>query len=164
MVIRGPIGCTIDFRCRLLHLEIILLKKPSRIALCNKALLQIKSIVKFPIHNTWINDDVGRSLLFLKLELADFHDHLYLIDIKKNNKNNEAFCFFLFTTKEMLNEKNITMICEASEGKKGTKKWFDICKTNFNQKRAMKHMHTVQSDWIDSFSKIFNTLIKKKKL
>ncbi|MFW1974108.1 hypothetical protein ACNPQJ_21600, partial [Acinetobacter bereziniae] len=31
------IGCTIDFRCRLLHLEIILLKKPSRIALCNKA-------------------------------------------------------------------------------------------------------------------------------
>ncbi|MFW1762377.1 hypothetical protein ACG9X4_12635, partial [Acinetobacter calcoaceticus] len=32
-----PIGCTIDFRCRLLHLEIILLKKPSRIALCNKA-------------------------------------------------------------------------------------------------------------------------------
>lgn len=145
-------------------MEIILLKKPSRIALCNKALLQIKSIVKFPIHNTWINDDVGRSLLFLKLELADFHDHLYLIDIKKNNKNNEAFCFFLFTTKEMLNEKNITMICEAIEGKKGTKKWFDICKTNFNQKRAMKHMHTVQSDWIDSFSKIFNTLIKKKKL
>lgn len=128
------------------------------------SLLQIKSIVKFPIHNTWINDDVGRSLLFLKLELADFHDHLYLIDIKKNNKNNEAFCFFLFTTKEMLNEKNITMICEAIEGKKGTKKWFDICKTNFNQKRAMKHMHTVQSDWIDSFSKIFNTLIKKKKL
>ncbi|TVT86894.1 hypothetical protein FPV60_02440 [Acinetobacter colistiniresistens] len=38
MVIRGPIGCTIDFRCRLLHLEIILLKKPSRIALCNKAI------------------------------------------------------------------------------------------------------------------------------
>ena len=40
MVIRGPIGCTIDFRCRLLHLEIILLKKPSRIALCNKAILR----------------------------------------------------------------------------------------------------------------------------
>ncbi|NKG36095.1 hypothetical protein CAP43_15030 [Acinetobacter junii] len=37
MVIRGPIGCTVDFRCRLLHMEIILLKKPSRIALCNKA-------------------------------------------------------------------------------------------------------------------------------
>ncbi|GAB3054490.1 hypothetical protein GCM10027155_21000 [Acinetobacter apis] len=128
------------------------------------SLLQIKPIVKSPIHNTWINDDVGRSLLFLKLELADFHDHLYLIDIKKNNKNNEAFCFFLFMTKEMLNEKNITMICEAIEGKKGTKKWFDICKTNFNQKRAMKHMYTVQSDWIDSFNKIFNTLIKKKKL
>ncbi|MFW2033866.1 choice-of-anchor I family protein, partial [Acinetobacter junii] len=32
-----PIGCTVDFRCRLVHLEIILLKKPSRTALCNKA-------------------------------------------------------------------------------------------------------------------------------
>ncbi|MFW2036530.1 hypothetical protein ACG93L_13825, partial [Acinetobacter junii] len=31
------IGCTVDFRCRLVHLEIILLKKPSRTALCNKA-------------------------------------------------------------------------------------------------------------------------------
>ncbi len=128
------------------------------------SLLQIKPIVKFPIHNTWINNEIGRSLLFLKLELADFHDHLYLIDIKKNNKNNEAFCFFLFTTKDMLYEKNITMICEAIEGKKGTKKWFDICKTNFNQKRAMKHMYTVQTDWVDSFNKIFNALIKKKKL
>lgn len=46
----------------------------------------------------------------------------YLIDIKKNNKNNEAFCFFLFITKEMLNEKNITMICEAIEGEKRNKK------------------------------------------
>lgn len=128
------------------------------------SLLQIKPIVKFPIHNTWINDDVGRLLLFLKLELAEFHDHLYLIDIKKNNKNNEAFCFFLFITKELLNEKNITMICEAIEGKKGTKKWFDICKTNFNQKRAMKHMHTDQADWVASFNKIFKILIKKKKL
>ncbi len=74
------------------------------------------------------------------------------------------FVFFLFITKEMLNEKNITMICEAIEGKKGTKKWFDICKTNFNQKRAMKHMHTDQADWVASFNKIFKILIKKKKL
>lgn len=127
------------------------------------SLLQIKPIVKSPTHNTWINDEVGRSLLFLKLELTDFHDHLYLIDIKKNSKT-EAFCFFLFITKKMLNEKNIKMISEAIEGKKGTKKWFDICKTHFNQKRAMNHMYTVQSDWIDSFNKIFKTLIKKKKL
>ena len=42
MVIRGPIGCTVDFRDRLLHLEIILLKKPSRIALCNKAIAESK--------------------------------------------------------------------------------------------------------------------------
>lgn len=128
------------------------------------SLLQIKQIVKSPTYNTWINDEVGRSLLFLKLELTDFHDHLYLIDIKKNNKNTESFCFFLFITKKMLNEKNIKMICEAIEGKKGTKKWFDICKTDFDQKRALKHMPTVQSDWIVSFDKIFNTLIKKKKL
>ena len=45
MVIRGPIGCTIDFRCRLLHLEIILLKKPSRIALCNKADRQAHAVI-----------------------------------------------------------------------------------------------------------------------
>ena len=128
------------------------------------SLLQIKQIVKSPTYNTWINDEVGRSLLFLKLELTDFHDHLYLIDIKKNNKNTESFCFFLFITKKMLNEKNIKMICEAIEGKKGTKKWFDICKTDFDQKRALKHMPTIQSDWIVSFDKIFNTLIKKKKL
>ena len=63
----------------------------------------------------------------------------------------------------MLNEKNITMICEAIEGKKGTKKWFDICKTNFNQKRAMKHMHTDQADWVASFNKIFKILNKLEK-
>ena len=33
----GPIGCAVDFLCRLLHLEIILPKKPLRTALCNKA-------------------------------------------------------------------------------------------------------------------------------
>ncbi|MEQ1166149.1 hypothetical protein ABLT95_18935, partial [Acinetobacter nosocomialis] len=38
--------CTIDFRCRLLHLEIILLKKPSRIALCNKAFKEYKTFMK----------------------------------------------------------------------------------------------------------------------
>jgi len=36
-VICGPIGCAVDFVCRLLHLEIILPKKPLRTALCNKA-------------------------------------------------------------------------------------------------------------------------------
>ncbi|MFK6065526.1 hypothetical protein Q4405_20835, partial [Acinetobacter baumannii] len=36
-VICGPIGCAVDFLCRLLHLKIILLKKPLRTALCNKA-------------------------------------------------------------------------------------------------------------------------------
>ncbi|TDA52707.1 hypothetical protein ETP77_19095, partial [Acinetobacter baumannii] len=33
----GPIGCAVDFVCRLLHLKIISLKKPLQIGLCNKA-------------------------------------------------------------------------------------------------------------------------------
>ena len=36
-VICGPIGCAVDFLCRLIHLEIISLKKPLKIGLCNKA-------------------------------------------------------------------------------------------------------------------------------
>ncbi|MEQ1420304.1 hypothetical protein ABLU12_15070, partial [Acinetobacter indicus] len=36
-VICGPIGCAVDFVCRLLHLEIILPKESLRTALCNKA-------------------------------------------------------------------------------------------------------------------------------
>ena len=38
-VICGPIGCTVDFVCRLLHLKIISLKKPLQIGLCNKAII-----------------------------------------------------------------------------------------------------------------------------
>ncbi|MBQ5177293.1 hypothetical protein C6378_18300, partial [Acinetobacter pittii] len=34
----GPIGCAVDFVCRLLHLKIISLKKPLQIGLCNKAI------------------------------------------------------------------------------------------------------------------------------
>ncbi|MFI7963265.1 hypothetical protein ACFMKD_04075, partial [Acinetobacter baumannii] len=36
-VICGPIGCAVDFVCRLLHLKIISLKNPLQIGLCNKA-------------------------------------------------------------------------------------------------------------------------------
>ncbi|MCD0186979.1 hypothetical protein [Acinetobacter sp. PW68] len=129
----------------------------------NFSILQIKPIVEFPIHNTWINNKVGRSLMLLKLELMDYHDHLYLLDIKKNNKN-ENYCFFLFTTKEPLNEKNIKIISEAIEKKKGTKKWFNVCDVKFKKIRALKHMHTVQSDWINSFNKVLNQLVKNKKL
>ena len=35
--IAPKIGCTINFRCRLIHLKIILLKKPLQIGFCNKA-------------------------------------------------------------------------------------------------------------------------------
>ncbi|MFW1995889.1 hypothetical protein ACG904_13190, partial [Acinetobacter guillouiae] len=34
-----PIGCAVDFVCRLLHLKIISLKNPLQIGLCNKAIL-----------------------------------------------------------------------------------------------------------------------------
>lgn len=35
--IRGPISCTIDFWCGLIHLSIMLLNKPLEVGLCNKA-------------------------------------------------------------------------------------------------------------------------------
>ena len=38
-VICGPIGCTVDFVCRLLHLKIILLKKPLQIVCATKPLV-----------------------------------------------------------------------------------------------------------------------------
>ncbi|MCZ3203163.1 hypothetical protein NYZ48_16620, partial [Acinetobacter baumannii] len=38
-----PIGCAVDFVCRLLHLKIISLKKPLQIGLCNKAIGNYKS-------------------------------------------------------------------------------------------------------------------------
>ncbi|RDF70654.1 hypothetical protein DV997_08240, partial [Acinetobacter baumannii] len=41
-VVCGPIGCTVDFRCRLIHLKIILWNKPLEIGLCNKADLEQK--------------------------------------------------------------------------------------------------------------------------
>ncbi|MCZ3182388.1 LysE family translocator, partial [Acinetobacter baumannii] len=42
----GPIGCTVDFRCRLIHLKIILWNKPLEIGLCNKAYLGYKNFIK----------------------------------------------------------------------------------------------------------------------
>ena len=55
-VIYGPIGCAVDFVCRLLHLKIILLKKPSRIGLCNKATSTYTSLCNKAIINIkkWI--------------------------------------------------------------------------------------------------------------
>ncbi|MDV8153905.1 hypothetical protein R5L37_19405, partial [Acinetobacter pittii] len=41
-VVCGPIGCTVDFRCRLIHLKIILWNKPLEIGLCNKAVHERK--------------------------------------------------------------------------------------------------------------------------
>ncbi|MFK6580789.1 hypothetical protein Q4395_18155, partial [Acinetobacter baumannii] len=54
-VICGPIGCAVDFLCRLLHLKIILLKKPLRTALCNKADVRSNYTSKNSISNKSIN-------------------------------------------------------------------------------------------------------------
>ncbi|QHI32235.1 hypothetical protein Ahae11616_05960 [Acinetobacter haemolyticus] len=56
-VICGPIGCAVDFVCRLLHLKIISLKKLLQIGLCNKALQRLKMqykviSVEFPTKHT----------------------------------------------------------------------------------------------------------------
>ena len=40
-----PIGCTIGFRGRFIHFEIILLNKPSMLGLCNKAVEMYKNIL-----------------------------------------------------------------------------------------------------------------------
>ncbi|NAR78085.1 hypothetical protein GPS55_16225, partial [Acinetobacter haemolyticus] len=37
-IIGRPVGCTISFRSRFIHFEIIGLNKPYRLGLCNKAL------------------------------------------------------------------------------------------------------------------------------
>ncbi|QNY16848.1 hypothetical protein IC765_15140 [Acinetobacter seifertii] len=49
-VICGPIGCAVDFLCRLLHLKIILLKKPLRTALCNKAINNLKEDLQLELN------------------------------------------------------------------------------------------------------------------
>ena len=74
-------------------------------------LLQIKELVPNPNHPSWIDDKLGRQLLFLKLELKDRIDHYYLIDIHKN-RNHEAFCAFLIITPYRLTGEQISKICE----------------------------------------------------
>ena len=46
MIVFGPVDCTVDFRCRLLHSEIILLKQTLRTALCNKASANYKTALE----------------------------------------------------------------------------------------------------------------------
>ncbi|MFW1893710.1 hypothetical protein ACG909_18745, partial [Acinetobacter geminorum] len=65
------IGCTIDFRCRLLHLEIILLKKPSRIALCNKAYPHIEIDLLFSENSVDINEHKFDIILKFEEEITD---------------------------------------------------------------------------------------------
>ena len=88
--------------------------------------LQIKELVPNPNHPSWIDDKLGRHLLFLKLELKDRIDHCYLIDIYKNKKH-EAFCAFLIVTPYRLTREQINKICIELESAKGIKKWTTHC-------------------------------------
>ncbi|WP_334474601.1 phosphodiester glycosidase family protein, partial [Acinetobacter pittii] len=104
------------FRCRLLHLEIILLKKPSRIALCNKAVIdgKINSLFLSDSQSKKIRNGVGirdNKLYFvisknrvnfynfaeffqrnLKVEQALYLDgSISSLYMQKNNRNDQQF-------------------------------------------------------------------------
>ncbi|MFW1938798.1 hypothetical protein ACG9XX_16220, partial [Acinetobacter baumannii] len=46
-----PIGCTVDFRGRLIHIEIILLNKLLMLGLCNKAISNYEGAVLLVSHD-----------------------------------------------------------------------------------------------------------------
>ena len=56
-VICGPIGCAVDFVCRLLHLKIISLKNPLQIGLCNKA-TEVDKLVKRGIAIQFVKENI----------------------------------------------------------------------------------------------------------
>ncbi|MEW0941859.1 hypothetical protein AB0S70_19710, partial [Acinetobacter baumannii] len=60
----GPIGCTVDFRCRLIHLKIILWNKPLEIGLCNKAFTN-----HFIIYFFQLNININSIILKIHLVL-----------------------------------------------------------------------------------------------
>ncbi|MDO3668685.1 hypothetical protein Q3V22_09425, partial [Acinetobacter baumannii] len=45
-IIGRPVGCTISFRSRFIHFEIIGLNKPYRLGLCNKAFVCMRIVEK----------------------------------------------------------------------------------------------------------------------
>ncbi|MDV8150148.1 hypothetical protein R5L37_00005, partial [Acinetobacter pittii] len=80
-VVCGPIGCTVDFRCRLIHLKIILWNKPLEIGLCNKADLPLK--VK------WINFQYSKDN-FESKELVCYLDDF--VEVLKKYSSLEISC------------------------------------------------------------------------
>ncbi|MFP0550269.1 hypothetical protein ACLDXX_17645, partial [Acinetobacter baumannii] len=77
-VICGPIGCAVDFVCRLLHLKIISLKNPLQIGLCNKAVFVVN---KDAI--TQLNWKIDNSQKTTSLNISNIGNrHALLNDLK----------------------------------------------------------------------------------
>lgn len=121
------------------------------------SLLQLSFIIESENYRPWVNSNKGRKIMFLKIELNNFDDHLYLIDIKKNIKN-ESNCVFLFISKIKLDNKDIKKICEAIAGKKGTKKWLENKNIDLYKKKAIMHKYTTKADWMKVLNSFFNRL------
>ena len=106
-----------------------------------------------------MDTQIGRKLLFLKLELKDQNDHCYLIDIYKNKKH-EAFCAFLIVTPYRLTREQINKICIELESAKGIKKWTTHCEYFTKQIISLKHSWATPDEWKNKFKNLFKTLSK----
>ncbi|MFX5514103.1 hypothetical protein ABTD48_18875, partial [Acinetobacter baumannii] len=69
-VICGPIGCAVDFVCRLLHLKIISLKNPLQIGLCNKAVWKGNLSIKQDTFS-YLTDEYEIMLYSLNIQMKD---------------------------------------------------------------------------------------------
>ncbi|MCZ6923413.1 hypothetical protein NVV75_16525, partial [Acinetobacter baumannii] len=58
-IIGRPVGCTISFRSRFIHFEIIGLNKPYRLGLCNKAVLVLKLKSRYKFLNTELINELS---------------------------------------------------------------------------------------------------------
>ena len=105
-----------------------------------------------------MDTQIGRKLLFLKLELKDQNDHCYLIDIL--NKNHEAFCVFLILTTYKLTSEQIKKICRALESTKGIKRLSQQCTCFTRQIIPIKHSCATPDEWKVKFESLFLNLNK----
>lgn len=105
-----------------------------------------------------MDTQIGRKLLFLKLELKDQNDHCYLIDIL--NKNHETFCVFLILTTYKLTSEQIKKICRALESTKGIKKLSQQCTCFTRQIIPIKHSCATLDEWGMKFESLFLNLKK----
>ncbi|MFW1743178.1 hypothetical protein ACG908_12430, partial [Acinetobacter johnsonii] len=67
-----PIGCAVDFVCRLLHLKIISLKNPLQIGLCNKAYYEY-----FIVTEQMIKDEPKEQMQYTVLVEKVMNSYVY---------------------------------------------------------------------------------------